>query len=111
MLRRLGTNAVVHQGIEDGKIYAKTTFHDDYSLAINNKIRMSGMLDKHKLGLHENEDTRAIISCPSTMQWGLFKKKHRETYDLITANTEVERMKGVRQIQLLHPDWVLMVRA
>ncbi len=107
---RVGTNAVQREGWEDGEYWCETTFHDEKSLENNQKIKHSGMLKNHTLGLHDNEDTRAVVSCPSTMQWNIFKSKHRETYKLILSKIEAERMKGVRQLQLLEPDWVLMTR-
>lgn len=95
---------------EDGKFYVKTTFFDDNSLEQNNKIRLSGMLEKAKLNLHENEDIRAAISCPSVQQWNIFKKKHADTYRLLNSREEVQRMKGVSELQLLHPDWIVYNR-
>lgn len=95
---------------EDGKFYAQTVFYDDKSLEQNNKIRLSGMLEKSRLGLHENEDVRCVVSCPSTLQWTIFKKKFPEVYKLITSKYEHERMKGVAQLEIVHPDWVVYAR-
>lgn len=96
---------------EDGKLYAHTIFNDDKSLEQNNKIRLSGMLDRAKLSLHDNEDVRAAISCPSTLQWLIFKKKHFDTYKMIMDRTsEHTRMKGIKQLEILHPDWVIYSR-
>lgn len=107
----VGTNAVRVEGFEDGKYHAKTTFFDDDALEHNKKIRNSGMLEKSALGLHDNADVRMAISCPSTTQWMYFKSKHYETYKLLTSQTsEEDRMKGARQLQLLHPDWVVFER-
>ncbi len=96
---------------EDGKLYAQTTYYDDVALEQNNKIRLSGMLEKGKLGLHDDEDIRYVISVPSSMQWQLFKTKYPETYKLITSKTESERMSGCKQLQILHPAWVVMERS
>ena len=95
---------------EDGKLYAHTIFNDDQSLEQNNKIRLSGMLDRAKLNLHDNEDIRAAISCPSVFQWSIFKKKHFDTYKMLTSKEEVQRIKGIRQLEILHPDWVIYSR-
>ena len=102
-----GSNAVTHEAVEGGKFYARTIFYDDAALDKNNKIRNSGMLDKAKLGLHENEDMRMVISCPSTLQWSMFKTKHAETYKLLTSkNSESDRIKGAKQLEILYPAWV-----
>jgi len=95
---------------EDGKLYAHTIFNDDKSLEQNNKIRLSGMLDRAKLNLHDNEDVRGAISCPSSLQWSIFKKKHLDTYKLIMSKDESDRMKGMAQIEILEPSWVIYSR-
>jgi hypothetical protein len=86
------------------------TFFDDANLDQNSRIRNSGMLDKAKLGLHDNEDVRAVVSCPSVEQWNLFKRKHPEVYSRLMAKNEPERMKGARELSILHPDWVVYSR-
>jgi len=106
----VGPNSIQRAVTEDGRLYFHTTYYDDKSLAQNRKIEGSGMLDKAKLGLHDDEDIRMVISCPSTAQWLLFKKKHPETYKLIKSTIEHERMKGARQLMLLHPAWVVQNR-
>jgi len=106
----VGSNSVTRARSEDGLFYVHTVFNDDKALAQNRKIEGSGMLDKGKLGLHDDEDIRMVISCPSTEQWMLFKKKHPETYKLIKSTIEHERMKGARQLMLLHPAWVCYSR-
>jgi len=106
-----GSNSVTLEGMQNGEYYAHTTFYDDDALEKNNKIRTSGMLDKGKLGLHDDEDIRFAISVPSVLQWNMFKKKHLETYKLLTSkNSETDRMKGARQLQILEPAWVVFDR-
>ena len=95
---------------QDDKLYIHTKFNDDHALHQNQRIRNSGMLDKGKLGIHQGEDIRMAISCPDTVQWGLFKKKHKETHDLLFSKNEAERMKGARQLQILKPSWVVYSR-
>jgi len=100
---------------EDGKFYVETLFHDDEALRQNDRIRSSGMLDKGKLGLHENEDYRAVISIPDVLQWNIFKKKHNDTYKLLTIKgttlaDEALRAKGITQLDILHPGWVIYKR-
>ncbi len=95
---------------EDGVFYVHTTFNDDAALEQNERIRRSGMLDNGKLGLHDDEDIRFVISVPSNLQWEMFKRKHLETYKLIVSRIEAERMKGCKQLQILEPAWVVMER-
>lgn len=106
-----GTNGTTLTGIEDGKLQCRTIFHDDKSLEQNNKIRLSGMMEKAKLGLHDNEDMRYVLSIPSTLQWQIFKKKNPDIYKLIKSSEEAERMRGCKLLHLLEPDWVIMHRA
>lgn len=101
---------VTRMGHEDGKLCVHRTFHDDYALEKAKRLRESNIMAKAKLSLHDNEDIRFAISCPSTEQWILFKRDHRDTYKLLTSRHEQERMKGARQIQLLHPEWVVQER-
>ena len=109
-LERSGSNAISNHVVEDSKLYCHTVFHDDSALNQNERIRNSGMLEKAQLGLHDDEDVRMVISCPSTLQWAVFKRKHGETYRLIKSADEGERIQGARQLQLLHPDWVVQSR-
>ena len=106
----VGPNQVQRTAIEDDRFYVRTTFFDDAALARNNQIRNAGMLDKGKLGLHENEDIRIAISCPSTEQWMLFKRSHPDVYTMLNAKDEPTRIKGAWQLKLLHPEWIVMDR-
>lgn len=108
--QRISNNADSLTKLEDGKLYCHTVFHDDDALDRNKAIKNSGAMEKSKFGLHDDEDIRMIISCPDTMQWAIFRKKHPDTYRLIKSRDEAERMKGARQLQILHPAWVIMDR-
>jgi len=107
---KTGNNAVTREVMQDGTLYAHTVFQDDKALARNADIKTSGMLANAKLGLHDDEDMRMVISCPSTLQWATFRRKHAETYKLITSSDESERMKGCHQLQILEPAWVVFAR-
>jgi len=107
---RVGTNAIQREGWEDGDYWCETTFYDEKSLEQNQKIKNSGMLHKGKLGLFDNADIRMAISIPSTMQFSIFRKKHHETYKLLTSKDEAEMVKGMRQISILEPDWIVYER-
>lgn len=95
----------------DGNYAVETQFHDDHFRKVSDRIRSSGMLNKMKLGLHDDEDVRFVISFPSTMAFSNFKRNHSVTYSLLKSTDEAERVKGGLQLQLLHPDWVLEARA
>jgi hypothetical protein len=101
------TTTVVSQ---DNKLYVDTQFNNKASLDINKKIRNSRMLDKLKLGLHDNEDVRGTLSIPSNLEWQLFKRKHPDIYNDLKAPQEADRMSALRRIQMLEPEWVLMER-
>ena len=103
-------NNIEKIAFEDGTLYVHQTYYDDASLERNKQIRNSAIMDKLKLGLHENEDVRMAISCPSLMQWNRFKKLHPETYALLMSNREEERVRGARQLQILEPAWVVQSR-
>lgn len=110
-----GTNSITRARSEGGLFYVETQFKDSDSLQRNRDIAASGMLEKAKLGLHDDEDMRMVISCPCTMQWSIFKRKHNDVYKMLTTRghrTEDDalRMKGAKQLQILHPDWVVMER-
>ncbi len=107
---RIGTNGIREYKFDGTDMHVKTTFRDDKSLDINERIRRSRMLEKGTFGLHDNEDVRLVISCPSTMQWAVFRKKYPDVYSSIISTDEQVRMKGAYQLQLLHPDWVVMSR-
>jgi hypothetical protein len=40
----------------------------------------------------------------------LFKRKHPEVYSRLMAKDEPERMKGARELSILHPGWVVYSR-
>ena len=95
---------------EDDKFYVETIHNDDAALDKNKKIVASGMLDKSQLGLHDGADIRFVISCPDVLQWNIFKKKYPDVWQSIRSIDESIRMKGCRQLQILHPPWVVQVR-
>jgi len=95
---------------EDNILHVHTNFHNQQSLEINKKIRNSQMLDKMKLGLHDNEDARAVLSIPSNLEWTIFKDAHPDIYNDLKSPQEADRMKALRRIQFLEPEWVLMER-
>jgi hypothetical protein len=96
--------------VQDDKLFIQATYFDDVALERNKQIRNAGFLDKGKLGLHENEDIRLAVSCPSVEQWNRFRRLHPETYELLMSKNEALRMKGARQLQLVHPEWVVQSR-
>jgi len=108
-------NQVSRATVEDDKLYVHTVFNDDASLKKNAAIRDENLMDRHTLGLHDDADTRMAISCPSTLQWGLFKKKHADIYKLITTVGQGDeanelRIRGARLLEILHPTWVVFSR-
>lgn len=109
------SRSVTTSELDGKKLWVNTKFHDDVSLAQNRKIQNSGMLDKAKLGLHDDEDIRLVVSCPSGAQWSLFRKKHPDVYALLTTrggseDADRSRMKGALQLSLLEPEWVIQTR-
>lgn len=106
----VGINASREFKFDGDTIHAKTVHHDDSALDINENIRLDGMLDKKKFGLHDDEDVRMVISCPDGLQWSIFKKKFYETYKKLMSPDEVLRMSGARELQILHPSWVVQSR-
>jgi len=110
MKEAVGTNAIREFKFDGSTVHAKTIFNDEKSLSVNNNIRLDGMLDKKKFGLHDDEDVRMVISCPDGLQWSIFKKKHFDTYKKLMSFDEVLRMEGARELQILHPAWVVQSR-
>jgi hypothetical protein len=111
----VGSNSVTTAQLDGNKLYVHTKFYDDLALAKNRKIQNSGALDKAKLGLHDDEDIRLVVSCPSHEQWSLFKRKHPDVYALLTTrggsvDADQSRMKGALQLSLLEPEWVIQTR-
>lgn len=107
---RISNNATQRVVTHGNELYIQTDFADDAALERNKQIKAAALLDKAKLKLHDDEDVRMIISCPDGIQWSLFKRQHEETYKLIHSRLEEERMKGCRQLQILHPEWVVQER-
>ena len=95
---------------EGDTLFVDTKFHNKHSLEVNKKIRNSQMLEKMKLGLHDGEDARAVLSIPSNLEWQLFKDKHPDIYNDLKAPQEQDRLNAIRRIQFLEPEWVLMER-
>lgn len=110
MLERVSSTGVNRIKSEDGKMYIHTVFHDDAALARIQDLKNSGMLTKQKLGIHEDEDVRMVISCPDTLQWHFFAKKYPDIYKSLRSRDEKERMSAAKQLQILHPEWVAMSR-
>lgn len=103
---QIGSNGIREYKFDGKDMHVKTTFHDDKSLDTNEDIRRSGMLEKAKLGLHDDEDIRFTISCPSTLQWMYFKRDYPEIYEMLVSKDEALRMEAAKKIQILNPLWV-----
>ena len=88
----------------------KTQYFDKESLAINDRIRKSGMLNKAELGLHDDADIRMAISFPSVVLFSAFKKKHPDIYEMLHSKDEAVRMRGAKQLQLVHPEYCVYDR-
>lgn len=95
---------------EDGITYAHTKFHDDAALEKVKRLRDEHVLAKATLGVHDDADMRMIISCPSIVQWNYFKRDYPEVYERISSTVEDTRMKGCRELEILHPEWVVYFR-
>jgi len=95
---------------EDGITYAKTVFQDDKALEKVARLRHENVLDKGKLGVHDDADLRMVFSCPSLVMWNFFKRDHPQTYKLMNSTSEDDRMKGSKQLQILHPEWCVYTR-
>lgn len=95
---------------QDSLLVAKTIHYDDANLERNKQLRNSGFIDKAKLNLHDDADLRMVISCPDTLQWTRFKKKYPDIYKGLLSRDEEARMKACRQLQILHPAWVIQER-
>lgn len=95
---------------EDGKLFAKTTFHDDAALQRNKDIADSGMLEKGTLGIHDDADFRAVISCPSVFQWNLFKRDYPDLMEAIEHGPEQAMRSAIKRLSILHPGWVVYDR-
>jgi len=94
----------------DGKrLFVHTLVHDDPILEANRRIANERVLERAKMPLHENEDLRAHIQVDPDL-WAIFKRKNPDVYRLICSRDEGERMRGVRQLHILHPAWVTYAR-
>lgn len=106
----VGENSIARARSEDGKFYVHTTFYDDKSLDRNAQLRNNRAIEKMKLSLHEGEDVRGIVSCPSVEQWNLFKKQYPSTYALLKSSHEFERIRGLKEVSLIYPAWIVQLR-
>jgi len=108
-----GSNSITRFFRNDKDTMLKqTTFYDDKALALNDKIRKSGILENHTSNIFDEHahDTRALISCPSVEQWELFKKQEPEVMKNLYSKDRDERMSAVKAIGLLHPSWLVYYR-
>ncbi len=106
-----GSSEAVQTGIiQDDKFYIETHFNDKKQLDENQNIRISNLIDKAKLDIHEGEDLRGWIRCPDVLQWSMFKKQYPNVYGMLTANTEEMRIKGMHEMKRLFPEWIVYDR-
>ena len=93
---------------EDGITYAKTTFQDDAALERVRQLKHENVLDKARLGLHDNADLRMVISCPSEALWSYFIRDYPDIYKLLQSKDQF--LKGAKQVQFMHPEWIIQSR-
>ena len=95
---------------EDGKLYAHTIYNNKKALEMNKALRNSGMIDKGRLNLHDGADIRAAISFPSVLEYNNFMRDNPDIDVMLKSKDESERMKAVKKISLLEPEYVIMIR-
>jgi len=106
---RLSTTTLIRDDHVDGEYFVETKFNDDHSLEVNKKLRNEGFLAKAELGLHDNADIRYWISIPDPLQWTFFQRKYPEIVAMLRSKTDF--MRGAKQLQILHPEWVIAERS
>ena len=98
------------RAVLDGKrLYVHTLVHDDPIIELNKKIALERALERTKMPFHDNADVRAHIQVDPEL-WARFKREHPDVYKLMNSTSEDDRMRGVRKLHILHPEWVTYAR-
>jgi len=106
-----GTNSTTElHRISKDQVVKKTVFYNDKQLDQNTRLRNHLENSKHNIPIHDNAPTRAIFSFPSMEEYTRFIRKNPETNELMESNIEVERIKGFKQLELLHPEYCIYNR-
>lgn len=103
-------NHVQRAKLDGSRLQIHTKFYDDATLKRNQTLRNADLLNKAKMQLHDNEDIRFMISCPSQFQWQIFKKRYPDLHKGLHSQVEHERMSAARKIAILEPTWVVQTR-
>jgi hypothetical protein len=93
---------------ESGKYFVHTRIENDSQLERNKRIRLESLLPRGaKLGLHEGERIDYAFSIPAE-EWKFFKRDYPEIAQGLIQKDETVRYKSAMQLQLLHPEWVIL---
>jgi len=95
---------------QDDTLFVHTVFDDDEALKRNKQIKEAELLNKPKLGIHDNHDLRFILSIPDVFQWNLWKKHNQGEYRMLVGRDETLRIRAAKKLALSHPEWVIFER-
>ena len=100
----------IEMGVEDGKLYVRTTHHNDAVLANNQAHRNFGTFQVGNPAPLNPKGAEVIhmIQAPAT-EWARFCKKHRDLHRRLHSRSQPIREKAAMEIKALHPEWFLEV--
>lgn len=93
---------------ESGRYFFHTTYFDDGHLQRNKRIRLEGLMPRHKkLPLQEGSTAAYAFSIPSS-QWSLLRRDFPDIVAGLESRDVEENMKAARRLLILHPEWGTM---
>jgi 1,4-alpha-glucan branching enzyme len=92
---------------ESGKYTFHTKILNDHILERNKRIRLESLMTKGKSIPLLEAGVEYAFSIASE-EWGFFKRDYPDIVAGIRSKDEEERFKAARQLQILHPEWVIM---
>lgn len=93
---------------ESGNYIFHTKIFNDAQLERNKRIRLEDLLTKSsRIPLHDGEKVDYAFSIPQE-EWGFFCRDYPEIAKGIRDGDEQTRYNSALQLQILHPEWVIM---
>ena len=92
---------------ESGTYSFSTKIFNDGQLERNKKIRLEGVVNRNDKNPIIDGGTQYAFSI-DPVEWSIFKRDHNDIYQELKSKDEKSRFHAAMQIQLLHPEWVIM---
>ena len=99
---------IVRDNHDESGVYSFfTKIFNDPQLEKNKRVRLEGVVNRNQKNPFIEGGAQYAFSI-NPVEWSIFKRDHKDIYKALKSRDEKIRFHAAMQIQLLHPEWVIM---